>query len=240
MTDHCLELVRDWDKDRFLATLFAPDDKQRSLFALFAFKSEIERVPFQVSEPQIGEIRLQWWIDTLQSMTTSEAPDHPVANELQKVLRDHHLPVASLVRLVEAHQFDLYADQMPSRNDLEGYLGEVESVAFQLGAMILDADAAGTHATAAGFAGVAFGLSRLLNREPDDSKFIAKGESRASLDEIARKRLAELRQIKLPRNLLPVFLPVTLCESYLFAGRRPIPQWKRQWRLWRAARKESL
>jgi phytoene synthase len=45
---------------------------------------------------------------------------------------------------------------------------------------------------------------------------------------------------------LPAFLPATLAEAYLdrmeqsgydpFRTRIEVPQWRRQWRLWRAAR----
>ncbi|MGC2781200.1 MAG: squalene/phytoene synthase family protein, partial [Bradyrhizobium sp.] len=41
---HCEALVREADKDRFLASLFAPADKRHHLFALYAFNLEIARV----------------------------------------------------------------------------------------------------------------------------------------------------------------------------------------------------
>ena len=39
--DHCEELVREADKDRFLATLFAPQKYRRALYALYAFNLEV-------------------------------------------------------------------------------------------------------------------------------------------------------------------------------------------------------
>ena len=41
---HCEALVRTSDKDRFLASLFAPADARPHLFALYAFNLEIARV----------------------------------------------------------------------------------------------------------------------------------------------------------------------------------------------------
>ena len=41
---HCEQLVREADKDRFLATLFAPADRRPHLYALYAFNIEISRV----------------------------------------------------------------------------------------------------------------------------------------------------------------------------------------------------
>ena len=62
---HCAGLVRDTDRDRYLATLFAPAEKRDALFALYAFDAEISRVRDLAREPIPGEIRLQWWRDVL-------------------------------------------------------------------------------------------------------------------------------------------------------------------------------
>ncbi|MGB6997453.1 MAG: squalene/phytoene synthase family protein, partial [Pseudolabrys sp.] len=47
MEDHfkyCAALVREADRDRYLATLFAPADERGALFAIYAFNAEISRV----------------------------------------------------------------------------------------------------------------------------------------------------------------------------------------------------
>src|SRR4029078_2483164 len=63
--DHCQDLVRSGDKNRFLATLFAPQKYRRALFALYAFTREVARPRERAREPMPGEIRLQWWRDLL-------------------------------------------------------------------------------------------------------------------------------------------------------------------------------
>ena len=63
--DHCEELVRAGDKDRFLAALFAPQKYRRALYALYAFNLEVTRTRELAREPMPGEIRLQWWRDAL-------------------------------------------------------------------------------------------------------------------------------------------------------------------------------
>ena len=63
--DHCEELVRTGDKNRFLATLFAPQKYRRALYALYAFNLEVARTRELAREPIPGEIRLQWWRDVL-------------------------------------------------------------------------------------------------------------------------------------------------------------------------------
>ena len=62
---HCEDLVRAGDRDRFLATLFAPATHRPSIFALYAYNLEIVRIREAARAPLAGEIRLQWWRDVL-------------------------------------------------------------------------------------------------------------------------------------------------------------------------------
>ncbi len=235
MPETCQDLVREHDRDRYLATLFAPIDKQSHLFALFAFNCEVMRVPHIVTEPQLGEIRLQWWIETLHSIAQGKSQQSPVAAALATTILKFGLPVEPLISLVNAHIFDVYADQMPNRNDLEGYLGETSSVMFHLAAIILDSTTAPEYSEQAGLGGVAFGIARLRG-----DKFMPKGESRKTLQALAKKRLQEFAKKPLPPSLLPAFLPVALIPMYLSAAPHPPPLWQRQLRLWWAARTEKV
>ena len=81
---HCEELVRAADKDRYLATLFAPADRRGPLFALYAFNAEIASVRDRAREPMAGEIRLQWWRDVLNGERGGEAAANPVAAALHR------------------------------------------------------------------------------------------------------------------------------------------------------------
>src|SRR5437016_1846432 len=112
--DHCEELVRSADKDRFLATLFAPTRYRRPLYALYAFNAEIARVRELAREPMPGEIRLQWWRDAFAGPSLGEARAHPVAAAILDTVVRYRLPPATFADLIDAHSFDLYQDPMPS------------------------------------------------------------------------------------------------------------------------------
>ena len=158
MSDHCQDLVAKADKDRFLSCLFAPQDARPHLFALYAFNVEIARIREAVSEPQVGLVRQQWWLDTIDGIYAGRTPDHPVAQALVAAIAKGDLPKHALQNLVIAREFDLFDDPMPSLADLEGYLGETSSSLIQMAALILGKGAA----EAAGLAGVAFGLAGVL------------------------------------------------------------------------------
>ncbi len=107
---------------------------RKHLLALDAFSGEVARVRDAVSEPALGEIRLQWWRDAL---TSGDIGGHPIATALIETVRTFALPLAAFEMLLDARSFDLYDDPMPSLSDLEGYAGETTSSLLHLAAMIL-------------------------------------------------------------------------------------------------------
>ena len=243
MMDEVQAFVRQHDRDRYLASLFAPEAKRPYLLALYAFHAEIARIAGLVSEPQLAEIRLQWWLDTLEGLYAGEVQAHPVAKALGEAIKIGNIPKFALANMAKAHQFDFYSDPMPSLNDLEGYLGETSGALVRLGAMILDQDAAQECGEAAGLAGVAYGLAQVLNTLPRAQAFrqcfvpteilerhgfeahtLANPERVAAVQRaladirvLAEKRLGELhveaRTIK--ETVAPAFLHVALVKPYL-------------------------
>jgi 15-cis-phytoene synthase len=273
-TDHCHALVRRHDKDRYLASLFAPDEMRSHLWALYAFNYETARIREMVSSPAAGELRLQWWADTVASIHSGEPPDHPVARALGRAVEYGDLPKTALMNMIEARRFDLYDDPMPSLNDLEGYLGETSSGPMHMASLLLAGPSAAPAAHAAGLGGVAYGLAGLLRALPlhrargqcyvpkdllareglSPAELIA-GEPREPISRVLQALLAlaseRLDQARAERNAvpdaaLPAFLPLAVVESYLARIRQlgvkvldqiaDVPQWRRQWRLWRWAR----
>jgi len=164
--DHAADIVRQFDKDRYLSALLAPDQVRPGLMALYAFASEIARIRELVSEPIPGEVRLQWWRDLLEGTEHGEAASNPVANALLRTIETYSLPKHGLVAMTEARVFDLYNDQMPRLNDLEGYAGETVSGLIQLACFILYRGEDPSTATAAGHAGVAYALTGLMRALP--------------------------------------------------------------------------
>lgn len=158
-------VVRDGDPDRFLSTLYAPAEKRDALLALGAFHVEVAAIRDRVREPLPGEIRLQWWRDAIE---TRQAGGHPLAEKLIATITGYDLPTAAFEQLLEARIFDLYADPMPGRTELEAYCGETEGAILQLACLVLDRQAARSASEASGHGACALGIARILARLPRD------------------------------------------------------------------------
>ena len=274
--EHCERLVSDGDKDRFLATLFAPEKHRRALYALYAFNVEVARVRELAREPMPGEIRLQWWRDTLLGAGGADAAANPVAAALRDVVVRYHLPPASFAELIDARSFDLYDDPMLTLVELETYAVRTSSALIDLAARILRDGKEPGAGDLTGHAGIAYAIAGLLRALPiharrrqlylsadvmqrhgaqaeDVFAGHATAELRAALAEWrlrARRHLAAARDhaSAAPPQIMPALLPVALVGPVLDRMERrsyrpfqpvELPQWRRQWALWRAARVSS-
>ncbi|CAN7438421.1 phytoene/squalene synthase family protein [Phyllobacterium sp. LjRoot231] len=241
--NHCLQLLRDADPDRYLSVLYAPEEKRGALAALYAFNSEIARIRDLIHDPLPGEVRLQWWRDLINGTEHGAASGNPVAAALLDAIKTCDLPRAAFDNYCEARVFDLYNDPMPNRNDLEGYCGETASALIQLASLVLDAAKTPEQADVAGHAGVAQAIAGLLRLLPLHRRrgqiyipadiLTAVGCSAATLlvssDQVAIKRaidamiaLAEDHFAKfetaakaLPVTLRPAYLPAAITRMYL-------------------------
>jgi phytoene synthase len=245
---HCDALVRSADKDRWLTALFVPEERRPLIHALYAFNAELARIRDQVSQPMLGEIRLQWWEDAVNGIYGGATPEHPVLQVLARAIAVGDLPLHAFRNMIEARKTDLYDDPMPSMSDLEGYLGETAAALIQLAALVLAGEEALRTPTVSGYAGVAMGVVGLMRSLPQAR---ARGQCYIPRDLLARRgltaadvlagrdntamavvlaefrhvaenRLAEARaaQAELPLAALPAFLPASLTDTYLGKLRR--------------------
>jgi len=271
--DHCEALLREGDKDRFLATLFAPPKYRRPLYALYAFNLEVARTRELAREPMPGEIRLQWWRDVLGGAGRGEVDAHPVAAALRDVVVRYRLPPRMLLELIDARSFDLYDEPMASLSYLERYATQTSSALLELAARILgDGRDLGT-SDLTRHAGIAYAIAGLMRALPIHAgrgqlylpADLMERYGAQSIDVFAGRATTELRAVlaelrlvarhhlDAERGLLndmalqaaPALLPVALVRPALDRMERrsyqpfspgELPQWRRQWVLWRAAR----
>lgn len=244
--DISLAMLRDTDRDRYLACLLSPEDKRGALAGLYAFNAELARIRDLVHEPLPGEIRMQYWRDLLEGNAHGSTDANPLAAALLSAVETYRLPRQTFVNMIEARIFDLYDDPMESRTSLEGYAGETASALIQLASLILSPEEAARSADSAGHAGVAQAISGMLllmslHRRRgqvyipleilsatglDRETFLAgldKPRISAAIEAFAglgRDHLAKARASALSPSVLPAFLPVALAEPILIKAQK--------------------
>lgn len=215
---------------------------------LAAYNVELARIAGRVSEPLLGEIRLQWWRDALGTLGEGGATGNPIADALGDVMRAYDLAPARLAALADARAFDISGTPMPDMTALKVYLGKIDGGLFALAAQLLGTDAKAADA-ASRDTGLAWGLISVLRALPEhlskarmtlpgdllarhnvDAERLYAGEGGTGLNAALNELIVEARTAlgrartgvsDLPGRQRTAFLPLALVESYLKALARP-------------------
>jgi len=234
-------LLRRHDRDRFLATLCAPAARQPALWALLGFNYEIARVREIVSQPILGQIRLQWWRDALDEIYEGKpVRRHEVATPLAAAIHEYRISRAQLDGMIDARERDLAAEPPATLAELETYLDATSSGLLRAEIEVL----AGTDGgEAARRVGIAWGLVGLIRAVPfhaaakvihipaeiaqsvdlhEQDVFALRPSpplqaALAHLAEAAQDHLAAARRHRkeLPRGALPPLLIARIARHYL-------------------------
>ena len=222
--------------DRYLAALLAPRDVRADLIALAAFSAELEKIPLTVSEPHLGEIRIQWWSDALSPGAGGAKTGNPIADAFKFVIERHKLSPEMLNDYFDASVHGLYDHAPEDRQQLRLRMLMTEGVLISFAARICGAKDVSPDTEIIAHASEAYGLTRLaLNLPYAQSQgrttlpavfALADGDDTANwkdqvaaLAQDARSHLAKVRHdfYQQPKPLRTALLPVAVVEPYLAA-----------------------
>lgn len=239
------DLVRQYDRDRFLTALFAPKQVREDLLTLYAFNVEIARIRETVTEPMIGQMRLQWWRDQFTEIVDGKGPSkgHPVAEPLAAVVAKRRLSPSRFFKLLDAREFDMADASPPTMKDLVDYCHGTSATLALLGLEVLGVSDEVTQqaAESVGTAWALTGVARSVRHRaqaghmvmlPDDAlraaglsvqdlqipdKADASVEAIKTIVEGARDciRTARKQRNGIDLRALPVLLQATLAVPYL-------------------------
>ncbi len=217
---YCQGMVRRQDEDRWLAAGYAQGDAKRRLLALYAFHIELKNIPAAVSEPPLGEIRLQWWREGLQEIRDGKRPRaHPVVEDLAAAgLADEKFE-AAIERAIDAAARPLYGEGFTAIDDLTDWLAAAEATFDGIAVGLLGGDKALCAATAQ--TGTAFALAR----EGASLAPALAGEITARARSILNDSTAGLQNV--PPDIAPALAHLSLTRRYLRPQRGPFPLSKR-------------
>ncbi len=244
MRDPIWQAARMGDRDRYFSALLAAEPERAWMMALAGFNGDLRRVADTLSEPQLAQIRLQWWRETLDRLKTGEPAGAPIADALAAGVDDRPQAIRLLKGILDARQFDVLGGAMADEAELAAYLRKSEGALYSLAA---DQQAASARSIgdevglACGLSRIACGFSRdlargriflprdLLKRHDVDPERLLAGDFAPALvdvlmdlDSSAREALSRARAaIASADGPVPrAFLPLALVEPDLKALER--------------------
>ena len=216
--------------------MFAPESRREDLFALIALNVELSRIPDSVSEPMLGEIRLQWWDDAIRALFEEGREEgHEVIDALAQPIRDGRLDKDRLMNLIDARRLILSDASMGDAETLDELIAQTAGAltALQVGALDGDDEAQRVAAEA----GWAEGAGRLIGALPAmigegriDEAMVASGDAPPVLAALvgkiaaeAQRKLASARRRRgaIPRACRAPLLSLKPAERRLKAVQKP-------------------
>jgi NADH dehydrogenase [ubiquinone] 1 alpha subcomplex assembly factor 6 len=243
-------LLQRHDRDRYLLSLFVPVARRGVVQTLYAFNSEIARIREHVTDPVLGQMRLQWWREGIDAAYGNGAvARHEVLTPLAEAIRQFGFSRGHFERLIAAREEDLSPEPPATLEALDAY-AERSSAPLQL--LVLEALGAvsPTANEAAREAAIAYALAGLLRAAP----FLVRSARHAVppflIEEtervVARAQVhldaARVLRGEVPSSAFPSLLPAVLAAADLARLRRArfdssAPALARPdvWRAWRLA-----
>ncbi len=163
--NYCRNIVQSQDPDRYVLALLAPDGLRPALLSIYAFNAEISKIRESVSEPMLGQMRLQWWRDTIDALYAGQSRAHPLGAPLAAAIMRHGLSQAHFMRLIDAREADLDPAPPAAMADLIDYAGETAAPLIWLSLEICGVSGRAAH-DAGWNLGVAWALSGLIRAMP--------------------------------------------------------------------------
>jgi phytoene synthase len=193
---YVLDEVRAADRDRFLATLFAPEPQRRGLMALLAFDHELSRTRTVTREPMLARIRLEWWREAVAEAAGGGKPRaQPIVESLSETVRRHALSQQRMVDLIDARE-----------EEIEGAL-DVVSAGHSLADLQLAVLGVTDQPTRQ--AARAIGAAWLMGEGPERTALLAEARTHRPVDPAA----------------LPILLPARLLDRQWSAWQKPLVLW---------------
>ena len=118
-----LSNLKKFDRERFDSLRRLNSERRKEVAAIYSFNLELANIAWNVSEPELGYLKLRWWEDYVTNMkkenSIREIEYLPI---LSKLIAEEKLHKNSLLRLIKAREFDC------SKKPFESYEQQIKYI----------------------------------------------------------------------------------------------------------------
>ena len=102
-----LSNLKKFDRERFDSLRHLDSERRKEIAAIYSFNLELANIAWNVSEPELGYLKLRWWEDYINVMIDKNSfGEHEYSLILSKLLAEGKLHKSNLLRLIKAREFD--------------------------------------------------------------------------------------------------------------------------------------
>ena len=102
-----LSNLKKFDRERFDSLRYLNSERRKEIAAIYSFNLELANIAWNVSEPELGYLKLRWWEDYINDMNDGISfGENEYLLILSKLLAEGKLHKSNLLRLIKAREFD--------------------------------------------------------------------------------------------------------------------------------------
>ena len=102
-----LSNLKKFDRERFDSLRHLDSERRKEIAAIYSFNLELANIAWNVSEPELGYLKLRWWEDYINDMNNGHSfGENDYLHILSKLLAEGKLDKSDLLRLIKAREFD--------------------------------------------------------------------------------------------------------------------------------------
>lgn len=133
---HCRSITRHYAKTFYMATRFLPNEKQRSIFAIYGLcryldnlvDDTIDLISFEEIEPEEINDKLSEFKDQIRNVYEGGWHSDPIMIAFADTLRKYNIPIDLPFLMIDGVRTDLYKNRFRTFNEVYEYSYKVASV----------------------------------------------------------------------------------------------------------------
>jgi len=102
-----LSNLKKFDRERFDSLRHLDSERRKEIAAIYSFNLELANIAWNVSEPELGYLKLRWWEDYINDINDVHSfGENEYLIILSKLVAEGKLHRSNLLRLIKAREFD--------------------------------------------------------------------------------------------------------------------------------------
>ena len=159
-----LSNLKKFDRERFDSLRHLDSERRKEIAAIYSFNLELANIAWNVSEPELGYLKLRWWEDYINDMNNGHSfGENDYLHILSKLLAEGKLQKSNLLRLIKAREFDCSKKPFDSYEQQIKYIRDTsQNLLFMALSCLIEFNDNSLRRTLSEYFGLSLGLARFV------------------------------------------------------------------------------
>ncbi len=159
-----LSNLKKFDRERFESLRYLDSARRTEIAAIYSFNLELANIAWNVSERELGYLKLRWWEDYINDMKDGNSfGENEYSLILSRLLAEGKLHKNNLLRLIKAREFDCSKEPFDSYEQQIKYIRDTSQNLLFMGlSCLIEFNDNSLRRNLSEYFGLSLGLARFI------------------------------------------------------------------------------